>query len=562
MTEAQSPEPNSVQAAQPSPPFEIFDGDDDERLDTPLLERAFDALLEMYPEAPVAAHTPQGVMAPMPESIALKGNPVQDARSGLDLIVLDEDVFRGWERVLRRGASRYPITPVATPDRHGTVYALDLREQHGVVVTVAVFDDVTDAGEAFVAPADPPQPPPRFATIWKDQHGRIVKADEATTKMLGYDEDELVAHRSLEFIHPDDHRLAIDNWMQMLAFPGPARRVRLRHGRKSGSWVWLEVTNHNLFADPQYACAVSEMVDISEEMAAHELLDRLAKAVPVGLLQVDRDRRIAYTNDRLHEILEVERAEDFEAQLATVAESDRGVLREALAAVIDRGEEADVEVELTLPATGELRFCTIGLRPLSQEGGDTGGAIACVADITDSARMRDELERRATFDELTGCYNRAAIMRLLEQHVASGRRSSERAVMFIDVDGFKEVNDRHGHAAGDELLRDLAGGLRETLREDDIVGRMGGDEFLVVCPDVGGVENAMDAARRLVQWHPIEVRGRSIPIRVSIGVAWSQGEELDAEGLVASADHAMYECKREGRSRPVLAHEASPARAA
>ena len=106
----------------------------------------------------------------------------------------------------------------------------------------------------------------------------------------------------------------------MLAVPGPARRIRLRHLRSDGSWMWLELTNHNLLHDPDYECMVSEIVDISEEMAAHELVDRLANAVPVGLLQVGRDRRVAYSNDRLHEILGVERTDDFDSLLARVAE--------------------------------------------------------------------------------------------------------------------------------------------------------------------------------------------------------------------------------------------------
>ena len=108
----------------------------------------------------------------------------------------------------------------------------------------------------------------------------------------------MVGHRSIEFIHPDDHALAIDNWMEMLALPGPGRRVRLRHRRKDGSWVWFEVTNHNLLDDPDHGCVVCEIVDISEEMAAHEelrareqLLDRLAEAIPLGLSRSTRRAR-------------------------------------------------------------------------------------------------------------------------------------------------------------------------------------------------------------------------------------------------------------------------------
>jgi len=397
----------------------------------------------------------------------------------------------------------------------------------------------------------------------------VVKIDESMTKILGWTSEEMVGRRSLEFIHPEDHSLAVDNWMEMLASRGPGRRVRLRHQRRDESWVWFEVTNHNLFDDPDYGCIVSECVDISDEMQAHEelkareqLLDGLAEAIPVGLFQLDAQRQIVYTNDRLHEILGVERADTVEAQLATVSEADRAVLDAALDDVLARGLQVDVEVELHLPPTNELRFCTISLRPLSEDNGTINGAIACVADITDSARMRAELTRRATFDELTGCYNRASIMDALEENIASGQRQADRAVVFVDLDLFKAINDEHGHAAGDELLSIVAQRLQGVVRDGDKVGRIGGDEFLAVCPDIGGPEQAMKLAERLAQAQREAVRvatGGDIVVQASVGVAWSAGEGADADAMVAKADDAMYESKREGNGRPKLAIAAAAA---
>jgi len=343
----------------------------------------------------------------------------------------------------------------------------------------------------------------------------------------------------------------------------------LRHQRRDESWVWFEVTNHNLFDDPDYGCIVSECVDISDEMQAHEelkareqLLDGLAEAIPVGLFQLDAQGQIVYTNDRLHEILGVERADTVEAQLATVSEADRAVLDAALDDVLARGLQVDVEVELHLPPTNELRFCTISLRPLSEDNGTINGAIACVADITDSARMRAELTRRATFDELTGCYNRASIMDALEENIASGQRQADRAVVFVDLDLFKAINDEHGHAAGDELLSIVAQRLQGVVRDGDKVGRIGGDEFLAVCPDIGGPEQAMKLAERLAQAQREAVRvatGGDIVVQASVGVAWSAGEGADADAMVAKADDAMYESKREGNGRPKLAIAAAAA---
>ena len=447
------------------------------------------------------------------------------------------------------------------PELTSTLYALDLRERHGVILTVSVFVPPP----ASERPAERPPIPkvaPRFASIGKDARSVIIKADEAITELLGWSAEELLGHRTVEFIHPDDKALAIDNWMEMLATRGPGRRVRLRHRRRDGSWVWFEVTNHNLLDDPEHECVVSEIVDISEEMAAQEelrareqLLDRLAEAIPLGLFQVDAERNVVYTNDRLHAIVGVARSATVAEQLQSVLAADRAELERAFERVLGDGLPADIEVQLRLPDSREQRLCSISLRALSHEDGTISGAIACVADITDSAQMRDELKQRATFDELTGCHNRASIMRALEAELAGGEPGAERAVMFVDLDRFKAINDRYGHGAGDEMLRVLAARLRACVRGEDLVGRIGGDEFLVLCPNVGGAEQAMRLAARLTRElsKDVPLASATISHQISIGVAWCDGAGGDADELVARADAAMYESKRERAGRPQLA---------
>jgi diguanylate cyclase (GGDEF)-like protein/PAS domain S-box-containing protein len=539
-------------------PDELFEAGDDRRLDAAALEQTLESLLALYPEAPVAALSSSGIFLEMPASVPLRRNPVLRGRAGLDGLAGEdrERVLANWDQVLRVGAGRCPIRPAGYPQ--AMFYALDVREAHGVIFGLFVRTDA--------AAARPPRPDdeatllPRFATVRKDELGFITGVDDATTQILGWTAAGTRGHRSLDFVHPDDHALAVDNWTQMLASPGPARRVRqrLRHG--DGHWVWFEITNHNLLEDSSYGCVVCEMVDISDEMATHEalrtreqLLDRLAATVPVGLFQFDTSRQIVYTNLRLQEILGVEAADTVDDQLDTVVATDREILHDAIARVLERGAEADVEVALHRSDSHARRVCTISLRALTHEDGEVSGAIACVADITDSVDMRDELKQRATFDELTGCYNRSSIMRALDHHVAGSEGTSDRAVLFIDLDDFKAINDRRGHAAGDHLLRDVAQRLRAAVRSDDLVGRIGGDEFLVMCPGIGGADAAMTLAKRaadaLPASHPRDGRGG----KASIGVAWSRGPQLTADELVARADRAMYETKARRTGQPTLA---------
>src|SRR3984957_2867762 len=112
----------------------------------------------------------------------------------------------------------------------------------------------------------------RVARMRKSDVAVLLDIDEATSQILGWSAEEMVGRTSLEFIHPDDQTLAVENWMQMLGTHGPGPKLRLRHRHHDGSWIWLEMTNHNLLDDPDSNCVVAEMVDISDEMASYELL--------------------------------------------------------------------------------------------------------------------------------------------------------------------------------------------------------------------------------------------------------------------------------------------------
>jgi len=524
------------------------------------LEQALESLLERYPHAPVAAMDGDGAIVAMPDSIRLRQNTVLEARAGGDLVVLDEESLAGWDRILTRGASVYRVHPAAHPDATWTLYGLDLRASHEIVFVLGIPDEAANgSGGEGSAPVDLSKEfaarSPRCATARKDQRAMILSVDAAATQLLGWTAEQMVGHRSSEFIHHDDQTLAHDAWMEMLASSGPGRRVRVRHRRADGSWLWLELVNQNLLRDPDEGCVLCEMVDISEEMAAHELLNRLAEAVPVGLLQLDRDGRVVYSNDRLHEILGVQRMDTMRAQLSSFAAEQETTLIGAIEGVLGDGGPVDLETELLHPVSGESRFCTVAVRGLGDGKGAISGAIVCVSDITESIHMREELRRRSTYDELTGCLNRATIMQALHDHLGDAQETDGCAVIFVDLDCFKPINDELGHAAGDELLSAVARRLRGALREDDAIGRIGGDEFLIVSPRVSSGADALRLAERVARTQDaeIELASAGLRVRFSIGVAWSPGCDEDADAMVARADDAMYQSKSAGLGRPQLA---------
>jgi diguanylate cyclase (GGDEF)-like protein len=177
-----------------------------------------------------------------------------------------------------------------------------------------------------------------------------------------------------------------------------------------------------------------------------------------------------------------------------------------------------------------------------------------VLDITDSARARQELERRATFDPLTHCHNRSSVLGTLETELAR-EDSVSTGVVYVDLDKFKPVNDKLGHAAGDELLVLVAERLRLASRDSDVAGRLGGDEFLVVLRDVPGPEMAMRAAQRICDalCDTFKLSCGEVELSASVGVACSDSRDVSSEALVKRADGAMYRSKQDGQCVPVLA---------
>jgi diguanylate cyclase (GGDEF)-like protein len=170
-----------------------------------------------------------------------------------------------------------------------------------------------------------------------------------------------------------------------------------------------------------------------------------------------------------------------------------------------------------------------------------------VATATHRVRRHRELLQRAYYDPLTGLPNRSLFHDRLQQAVARARRTSRRlAVLYLDLDDFKWVNDTLGHHAGDELLRRMAAVLTSALRETDTVGRLSGDEFAIVLPDVGDARqiDAVLATLRARLQAPVRIAGQELKLRASIGVAVFPVHAADADALLRSADAAMYRVKR------------------
>ena len=210
------------------------------------------------------------------------------------------------------------------------------------------------------------------------------------------------------------------------------------------------------------------------------------------------------------------------------------------------------EFELAVPRhDGQMRNTIFHISTVTREDGSVAGLIGVITDITERKAAEERIRHLAQHDTLTGLPNRALLTDRIGQAIARASRLQLRvAVMFLDLDRFKTINDSLGHQAGDQLLLTTASRLTSCLREGDTVARLGGDEFVVVLPDVRENRNISSVASKILTELalPVSLEKQQLQVSGSIGVALFPEDGADAETLMRKADNAMYHAKAGGRN--------------
>lgn len=285
--------------------------------------------------------------------------------------------------------------------------------------------------------------------------------------------------------------------------------------------------------------------------AALQLRERAIEASSDGVFIVDiaaPRRPVRYANPAMELITGLSRDDLVGCDAGAIGGFNSDCLK-VLRAALDEARSRVLELEGRRP-DGDLFWCECSLAPVQGESGSAAFVVGVIKDVTERTLYLRQLEHQAKFDSLTGLPNRALLDdRLNQLIIANTRHSRSLGVAFIDLDHFKLINDNVGHRHGDRLLQAVAARLMDVLREGDTAARQGGDEFVVLLPDLEDEQDCYVVLSRIREALkvPITVDGRDFVITCSIGVSLCPKDGEDADTLLKNADIAMYGAKDAGR---------------
>lgn len=395
---------------------------------------------------------------------------------------------------------------------------------------------------------------------WRIASGEIV-INQLWAEMLGYAPEELhpfsAAHR-YRLLHPDDREKSAALLKRHLAgeLPHYACEVRMRH--KNGDWVWLlergQITER--LASGQPLTVSGTQIDVSASKQAEVELQLTASvfgSAREGIIITDAEGNILDVNDAFTRITGYTREEAL-GQNPRFLRSDRHDVDFYARMWHDLRDRGFWEGELwNRHKSGRVFPEILTISAVRNDNGAVSHFVAVFSDISRQKEHEHQLERLAFFDDLTGLPNRVLLVDRLGQTMARARRNQdELALAYLDLDGFKEINDALGHAVGDRVLVTISERLTAALREEDTVSRFGGDEFVIVLPDHRAGESHETIIRRLLGTisEPIHVGDHRLQVSASIGLAHYHGEtDLDSDQLIRQADQAMYQAKQAGKNR-------------
>ena len=398
-------------------------------------------------------------------------------------------------------------------------------------------DTVPVAGDLFDAVLDATASP----IVVADADGQLVRWNRVCERLTGYRADELRGENGLLALTPvDEHPLVIGILKRLIDGESPV--VAELHWRtRSGDMRLIRWSTTGLTGpDGRVTHVVSNGTDVTEEerevagrAAAEERLSLAFDSAPIGMALSGADGLFVRVNRVLCEMTGYSEAELLQRSFADLAhpeETDSTQIERRFA----RADGAELWVE-------------VHTSDVPGPDGASLGVLGQIVDVTGRRQLENRLRHLADHDSLTGLINRRRFEEELERHVSHGRRyGMDGALLVLDLDGFKDVNDQYGHRAGDRVLAGVAAVLRNRLRATDVVARFGGDEFAVLLPHAQAPE-AEKVAKTIAEAIATEVTVPGGHLSASVGFALFEEGVLSPDDVLSAADAAMYAKKGGGR---------------
>jgi diguanylate cyclase (GGDEF)-like protein/PAS domain S-box-containing protein len=405
--------------------------------------------------------------------------------------------------------------------------------------------------------------------VVEPEEGRVTFASPTCEEFMGKPADAIVGSRALDLV---EQECVSEVWalvMSVVTPPGDERLGEPAHAsgtcmlrRADGALREVDLVVSNLIDDPAVGGIVVTVRDVTERREAEraraiadEQFRLLADLAPMGAFVIDMSEdepRVIYANERCREIYGgvslFEVGGGGASWVELLPEEDRDSVAKQVRVAMEGGSSASFEHRLNLP-DGRVVWVRVHITPVLDPAGRPVIVVGTVDDVSELKHREEQLLRMAGHDPLTGLANRSQLAQIVSRGLSLARRQEGGlALLYCDLDRFKEVNDTLGHQAGDELLVEAARRLRSALRTHDTALRLGGDELVVACEGITE-DDALGLAARLAAdlGRPYVLsRGQEAHLSVSIGISFSEDGMASPVVLLAEADAAMYEAKQKG----------------
>ena len=471
----------------------------------------------------------------------------------VDEAVTNEKLVRAQYPMILRGEEKW-FSASVTPLKEGGVLWIirDITEAH------LARQEVRQREELFRLLAE--NSSDCLATYRPD--GTLLYVSPVVERIFGYKAEELSGRPNFELAHPDDIRLLMAALQSAIDEPETHQKIEVRLLHKAGHWVWTEITGHAFINGRGEMEIHTVSRDITQRRANEEALRHaeekyrsIFENAVEGIFQTTPEGKYLDANSSLARIYGFDSVGELRANFSDIAgqlytEPKRRA--EFVAVMNHQGEVSNFESQIRRK-NGELIWISENARAVRNENGAIIYYEGTVEDITATRDNKQQLLHDALHDRLTGLSNRALFMDRLEQSFARLVRHPDHlfAVLFLDFDRFKNINDSLDHLAGDELLKAIGRRLQDCLRPGDTVSRFGGDEFALLLEDVTDLSDATLVAERVqdAMRKPFQLGKQEVFSSASIGIALGHGNYERAEDLLRDADMAMYRAKARGKAR-------------